>query len=351
MPARPNSVSVIGAGSWGTALALVLARNIASVKLWGRDSAALADMARDGCNRRYLPGVDFPPNLQIEPRFGALVEAPLAFVLAVPSHAFRAQMESLHRSITDAGYSPRAATIIWGAKGFAPGGELLSEVVRDVFGEDGVHAAISGPSFAAETARFLPTALTLACPERRAAQSLAHWFRGPTTRVYFSADLVGVQLGGAIKNVMAIAAGISDGLGFGANARAALITRGLTELTRLGVALGGEADTFAGLTGLGDLILTCTDDQSRNRRFGLGLGRGEPPAQVCADIGQEIEGINTARELHRMSRELAVDMPITEQVYRIVHRGHDPKSAVRDLLRRDPKAEAASAPDNAAKTA
>ncbi len=340
MTALPESVSVIGAGSWGTALATVLARNISTVRLWGRNRAALEAMAAQRCNERYLPGVSFPPNLVIEHDFEALADDDLAFVVALPSHAFRERVQALHRSITGGGRSAHAATLICGAKGFDPGsGRLLGEVVDEIFGGGGRHAVISGPSFARETARLLPTALTLACPERDAAQALANWFRNPTTRVYFSADPVGVQLGGAIKNVMAIAAGISDGLGFGANARAALITRGLAELTRLGVARGGCADTFTGLAGVGDLILTCTDDQSRNRRFGLGIGQGKPREQVCREIGQEIEGINTARELYSLSRELKVEMPITEQVYRVVHHGHDPKRAVRDLLERDPRAE------------
>ena len=204
---------------------------------------------------------------------------------------------------------------------------------------DGVHAVISGPSFAAEMARGLPTALTLASARPRSAARLADWFRTATTRVYFSADPVGVQLGGAVKNVMAIAAGISDGLGFGANARAALITRGLAELTRLGVARGGDPDTFIGLAGVGDLTLTCTDDQSRNRRFGIGIGAGKSQAQLRAEINQEIEGIQTAHELYLMSRELGVEMPITEQVYRVLHHNHDPKSAVKSLLARDPRSE------------
>ena len=339
MSALPESVSVIGAGSWGTALALLLARNLRTVRLWGRDPAAMTEMARRRCNPRYLPGVPFPPNLKVETDFDALADHALAFVVAVPSHAFRANIEAVGRSIAAAGQRLDAATLIWGTKGFDPeSGELLSEVAARTFGGS-TRAVISGPSFAGEAARQLPTALTLACPERSAAESLARWFRGPATRVYFSSDLVGVQLGGAIKNVMAIAAGISDGLGFGANARAALITRGLAELTRLGVALGGRADTFAGLTGVGDLILTCTDDQSRNRRFGLGLGEGRSREQIRRQIGQEIEGINTARELHRLSREHHIEMPITEQVYRVLHQGHDPKSAVRDLLGRDTGAE------------
>ena len=340
MPAPPESVSVIGAGSWGTALAMVLAHNINTVRLWGRNPAEMAEMAQWRSNRRYLPDAPFPPNLEIETNFDALIDEHLAFVVAVPSHAFRPCIEALHRSIVAGGRSADNATVIWGTKGFDPdSGGLLSAVVQQIFGGRGTHAVISGPSFAGETANLLPTALTLACPERRAAESLANWFRNPTTRVYFSSDLVGVQLGGAIKNVMAIATGISDGLGFGANARAALITRGLAEMTRLGVALGGRADTFTGLTGVGDLILTCTDDQSRNRRFGLGIGEGKPREEIREEIGQEIEGINTARELHRMSREHKVEMPITEQVYRVLHHGHDPKSAVRDLLGRDAGAE------------
>ncbi len=350
MTARPDSVSVLGAGSWGTALALALARNLPAVRLWGRNAPEMAELARRRVNQRYLPGVPFPPNLHIEPDFPALIDRDLCFVVAVPSHAFRGSIQSLRRHIDAAGYSAGDATVIWGSKGFDPGsGRLLSEVVDETFGavvvaatgdaERGARAVISGPSFALETANHLPTALTLACPRRGAAQALAHWFRGPATRVYFSDDVVGVQLGGAAKNVMAIAAGISDGLGFGANARAALITRGLAELTRLGVALGGQAGTFTGLTGVGDLILTCTDDQSRNRRFGIGVGQGKPFEEIRAEIGQEIEGIHSARELHRLSRKCAVEMPITEQVYRILHHGHDPKSAVRDLLRRDPKAE------------
>ena len=340
MTALPHSVSVIGAGSWGTALALVLAHNIATVRLWGRNTPEIEEMARRRCNRRYLPGVTFPSNLRLETEFDELVDDHLCFLVAVPSHGFRGSIEALHHSIVAGGRSADAATVIWGTKGFEPGsGRLLSEVADEVFERRGTRAVISGPSFAGETARFLPTALTLACADQNAAESLANWFRNPTTRVYFSGDLVGVQLGGAIKNVMAIAAGISDGLGFGANARAALITRGLAELTRLGVALGGQADTFAGLAGVGDLILTCTDDQSRNRRFGLGIGQGKTREQICDEIGQAIEGINTARELHLISRELGVEMPITEQIYRIVHHGHDPSSAVRDLLARDAKAE------------
>ncbi len=344
MRTHPPSVSVVGAGSWGTALAILLCHNFKRVKLWGRNAAHLEEMAQRRCNPRYLPGLTFPPNLAIEPNFDALLEQSLAFVIAVPSHAVRSQIQTLHARIT--AHAPArnlaaaATTLVCATKGFDPNsGQLLCEVTAQIFNKVGVHAAISGPSFAAETAKLLPTALTVAGANCAVAEAIAAWFRTPTTRVYFSDDLIGVQFGGAVKNVMAIAAGISDGLGFGANARAALITRGLAELTRLGVALGGRANTFTGLTGVGDLILTCTDDQSRNRRFGLGLGAGKTSAQIRRAIGQEIEGIHTARELYLISRNLKVEMPITEQVYRIVHQGHDPKRAVQDLLQRDPRAE------------
>jgi glycerol-3-phosphate dehydrogenase (NAD(P)+) len=206
-------------------------------------------------------------------------------------------------------------------------------------GEDAFPAVVSGPSFAGEVARGLPTALTVAAIDSDHAARVATWFRDGRTRVYTSTDIRGVQLGGAIKNVMAIAAGISDGLGFGANARAALITRGLAEMSRLGEALGGQADTFMGLTGMGDLILTCTDDQSRNRRVGLAVGQGQNITQALQAIGQEAEGVNTARELHRKSGELKVEMPISEQVYRVLFDGLDPAQAVTALLSREPRAE------------
>lgn len=339
MRARPPVISVIGAGSWGTALAMTLAHTQDRVKLWGRDTSEMEEMARQRCNHRYLPDIPFPPNLTIETNFDQLIDDDLCFVIAVPSYAFHDTLESLHHSIIATKRETKLATIICGAKGFAPNGKLLSEITEQVFAERGIHAVISGPSFATETAQRLPTALTVACTDSSQAESIAAWFHTPTTRVYFSSDVVGVQLGGAIKNVLAIAAGISDGLGFGANARAALITRGLAELTRLGVALGGQPDTFTGLTGVGDLILTCTDDQSRNRRFGLGIGQGKSIPQIRDEIGQAIEGINAAQELHKISRTVDVEMPITEQVYRIVHKQHDPQRAVQDLLQRDAKSE------------
>ena len=302
----------------------------------------MKEMSTERCNNQYLPGIPFPENLEIQPDFESLANDNLCFVVVVPSHSFRQVLENLKDSLIRQGYPSEMATIIWGTKGFdSADGSLLSEVADEVFGPAIRSGVISGPSFARETASSLPTALTLASAASSNAESMANWFRNQTTRVYFSDDVVGVQLGGAIKNVMAIAAGISDGLGYGANARAALITRGLSELTRLGLALGGKAETFMGLTGVGDLILTCTDNQSRNRRFGMGLGAGKSREQVSEEIGQEIEGINTVRELFGISNKLNVDMPITEQVYKIIHHGTDPATAVQLLLRRNPKAESA----------
>ncbi len=341
-PDVPDRITVIGAGAWGTALAILLCRNINMVLLWGRNSKTLANMTKDRSNSRYLPDITFPQNLEIRADFQQIITADLCFVIVVPSHSFRQTLETLKHHIIQQGFCLDDATVIWGTKGFdTTSGKLLSEVTDEVLGHSARHGVISGPSFATETANSLPTALTLASTSDTHAESMASWFRTPTTRVYFSDDPVGVQLGGAIKNVMAIAAGISDGLGYGANARAALITRGLSELARLGVALGGKAETFMGLTGVGDLILSCTDDQSRNRRFGLGLGVGKAQDKVAAEIGQEIEGINTVRELFAISKNLDVDMPITEQVYKIIYQNHDPATAVQLLLQRNPKAESA----------
>jgi len=230
--------------------------------------------------------------------------------------------------------------ICWGTKGFESGtGLLLSEVFDQVLGHTAQPAVLSGPSFATEVAQRLPTALTVAARNETVADTVASWFRDNRTRVYTSTDLSGVQLGGAIKNVMAIAAGISDGLGFGANARAALITRGLTEMSRLGIVLGGQVETFMGLTGMGDLILTCTDDQSRNRRLGLGIGKGKSKEDMLSEIGQEAEGINTTRELYRKSAVTAVEMPITEQVYKVLFEDLDPTLAVTALLSRQARTE------------
>lgn len=333
------SVGVLGAGSWGTALAVLLARNGLRVAIWGRDRGQVEAIARERENRRYLPGVVLPDTLAPEWRLHELVRQNRQFLLVVPSRAFRAMIAALQDSLDRAGL-PAPETVVWGTKGLDPESDcLLSEIVRAAFGSAVTAAVISGPSFANELGAGLPTALAAAADDARAAERIAAWFRNERTRVYTNTDLAGVQLGGAIKNVMAIAAGISDGLGLGANARAALVTRGLAEMRRLGELLGGRPGTFLGLTGLGDLILSCTDDQSRNRRLGLGLGRGRTAQEMFEEIGQAIEGATTAEVLNRLARRRRIDAPITEQVYRILFEDLAPQQAVETLLSREPRAE------------
>ena len=335
MNALPGPTAVIGAGSWGTALALLLARCQQDILLWSGEGGHAQAMAQSQSNEAYLPGIPLGPRITPSDNFEEAAKAS-RLVLAVPSHAFREVLTQLKEHLPQ----DERCYICWGTKGFEPDTSLLlSDVFEEVIGEDAVPAVVSGPSFAGEVARGLPSALTVAAANDDDASAVAAWFRDARTRVYTSTDLRGVQLGGAIKNVMAVAAGISDGLGFGANARAALITRGLTELARLGEALGGRPETFMGLTGLGDLILTCTDDQSRNRRVGLAIGRGEDISKALETIGQEAEGLNTARELFRKSQALDVEMPISEQVYRIVFEELDPKLAVTALLSREARPE------------
>ena len=338
MKSTNQSIAVIGAGSWGTALAMLICPQFETVHLWGRNNAER--LQKERCNQRYLPDISFPDNLEVTPDFNALARKTLKFLVVVPSHAFTDTLILLRQSIIDAGKSPDDAMILWGTKGFdAQSGLLLSEVVANTFPTNTVYGCISGPSFAQETAMGLPTGLTVACDVEEDAKIMAGWFRTPSTRVYYSDDLIGVQIGGAVKNVLAIATGICDGLGYGANARAALITRGLAEMIRLGLAMGGKQATFNGLTGVGDLILSCTDDLSRNRRFGLGIGQGKSRSQVVTEIGQEIEGIKSTNEIHRKALSLNIDMPITEQVHAVLSGKLSPDNAVRSLLEREPRPE------------
>ncbi len=335
-----HPVAVLGAGSWGTALAILVADNSRSVRLWGRDTAAMQALATARRNERYLPDAPFPDSLNVTSDLDELVGGLDHFLIVVPSHAFRENLQALANAITRAGAHKEECFFVWGTKGFEPGsGRLLSDVADEILGDDAVRAVVSGPSFAREVALGMPTALTVGTQNEADAETIAQWFRNERTRVYTNTDMAGVQLGGAIKNVMAIATGISDGLGLGANARAAVITRGLAELRRLGKTLGGHADTFMGLTGVGDLILTCTDNQSRNRRVGIGLGQGKSLDTVLQEIGQEAEGINTARELHNLSKRKELDMPITEQVYKVLYENLPPQKAVEALLTRTPRAE------------
>lgn len=326
-------IAVLGAGSWGSALAIQLARNGVTTLLWGRDGEAMAQMAVERCNTRYLPGSPFPERLTPAADLAATLALADHVLLAVPSHAFRDTLRTIAPQLKPGSH------LGWATKGLESGsGKLLHQVIAEELGEGQSSAVISGPTFAAEVAHGLPTAVTIAGTPEAAALYTA-CLHGGAFRAYTSSDVTGVEIGGACKNVLAIAAGIADGLGFGANTRAALITRGLAEMMRLGVALGGQAETFMGLAGLGDLVLTCTDDQSRNRRIGLALGRGERLTEALAAIGQAVEGVKSAPELHRLAQERGIEMPITEQVYRVLHQGLAPQQAVEALLGREQKAE------------
>jgi glycerol-3-phosphate dehydrogenase (NAD(P)+) len=290
-------------------------------------------MRQDRQNLRYLPHAMFPDNLAVTADLAEAAACPIRLI-AVPSHAFRDLLHTLQAHL------PETAKIAWATKGLETrSGKLLHEVVEDILGPGTAAAVLSGPTFAGEVAADQPTAITVASQDREFAKEMAEMLHNRHFRAYTTDDLIGVQLGGATKNVLAIAAGMADGLGFGANARAALITRGLAEMMRLGLAMGGRPETLMGLAGVGDLILTCTDNQSRNRRFGLGLGKGLSREEVAAQIGQEIEGVATAAAVHRLAQTHGVDMPITEQTYRILHEGLPPAEAVHNLLLREPKTE------------
>lgn len=329
----PLTFAVLGAGSWGTALALVLARNGLPVRLWGHDPGHVAQLARERRNARYLPNTGFPDLLVPTADLGAAVTAADAVLVVVPSHAFAAALADLQALL------PAATPVAWATKGLdADSGELLHQVAERALPGHSL-AALSGPSFAGEVAAGLPTAVTVASSDTALAARLADVFHSESFRIYTSSDLVGVGLGGAVKNVLAIATGIADGLGFGANARAGLITRGLAELRRLGAAMNAQPQTFMGLAGVGDLILTCTDNQSRNRRMGLALGRGQTLADAQTAIGQTVEGVPTAGAVHRLAGRLGVEMPICEQVHRVVAEDLDPERAARGLMLRAPKAE------------
>ena len=334
-PAKTNSnIAVLGAGSWGTALAIQLARSDCSTVLWGRNREHLIELAAERSNRRYLPGARFPDSLGVEPDLSTALAGSRDLLLAVPSHAFRSTLAVVATMLRP------EMRVAWATKGFEQDTGLLPhQVAREVLGQEPATAVLSGPTFAREVGAGLPTAMTIASTDSTFALDLAHCLTGQNFRAYTSTDIVGVEVGGAVKNVLAIGAGISDGLGFGANTRVALITRGLLEMTRLGVALGARQDTFMGLAGLGDLVLTCTDNASRNRRFGLALAAGTTTADAEREIGQVIEGVPAALAVRQVARRVGVAMPICEQVYRVVHEGLSPTDCVRELMNREVKAE------------
>ena len=317
-------VAVLGAGAWGTAIAGVLAARL-DVALWARDPAQAEAIARTRRNERYLPGVELPAALGVTADLRSAVSGARLLLAATPVAGLREL----------AGKIPAESPLVWLCKGFEEGTGLLPHqlVSQKRCG------ALSGPSFAAEVARGLPCALTLASRDAGFAREAAALLHGGRMRVYYSADLVGVEVGGAVKNVMAIAAGISDGLGLGLNARAALITRGLAEIARLGAALGGLPETFYGLAGAGDLILTATGDLSRNRRVGVELARGIPLRQILGDLGHVAEGVRSAREVARIARSKGIDMPVSDAVNAVLEGSLTPAAAVERLLSRDPKQE------------
>ena len=329
-----TAIGIVGAGSWGTALAILLARNGRDVRLWSVDKSELDPLPQDRENKRYLPGVRFPEPLGIEFELPRLVADCDDLLVVVPSHGFRDTLKQI------AACQPTRLRLAWATKGFEQGsGKLLHEVARETLGQNTPYAVLSGPTFAKEVAKGMPTAVTVASNDAAFAADLAQAVASPVFRAYTSDDLTGVEVGGTVKNIIAIGTGISDGLGFGANARAALITRGLAEITRLGLKLGAKVETFQGLAGLGDLVLTCTDDQSRNRRMGLALASGKSREQVAKDIGQVVEGVYAAEAVHVLAARLKVEMPISEQLYRILYQGLDPRAAVETLMNRALKQE------------
>jgi glycerol-3-phosphate dehydrogenase (NAD(P)+) len=330
---RAEPMTVIGAGSWGTALAILLAREGHPTRLWGRDIEQLNAMRLSRSNVRYLPEASFPEPLQVAVDLErALIDARDALI-AVPSHAFR---ETLKRIQPHLGAGTRIA---WATKGFEIAtGMLPHQVVREVLGER-PGAVLSGPTFAKEVGAGLPTAMTIASHDEQFAKELAVSLSGPSFRAYTQSDIMGVEVGGAVKNVIAIGSGIADGMGFGANTRVALIARGLAEMMRLGVKLGASRETFMGLAGLGDLVLTCTDDQSRNRRFGMALGRGESLAQAQRAIHQVVEGVPAARAVCEVADRLEVDMPICREIYRIMYENKPVRAAVQALMGREVRSE------------
>jgi glycerol-3-phosphate dehydrogenase (NAD(P)+) len=331
---RDTPILVVGAGSWGTALAILLAGNGVRTLLWSRDPRHQQEMRATRRNEAFLPGIAFPPALEPEERLDHALAATRDLLIAVPSVGFRETLRTI------AAHGPGPVRLAWATKGFDPGsGKLLHQVAQEELPSASAHAVVSGPTFAMEVARGLPTAVTVAANNAAFAASLAARLGNDRFRVYTSEDIVGVSVGGAVKNVLAIAAGIADGLGFGANTRAALVTRGLAEIIRLGVALGGRRETFSGLTGLGDLVLTCTDDQSRNRKFGLALGRGLPVNEALTSISQVVEGFETVREVVALADALGIDMPISREVHAVVHSGKPAAEAVKALLSREQRPE------------
>jgi len=331
---KNRHIAVLGGGSWGTALAIQVARAGHEVVLWDISPEHISAMQQSRSNEQYLPGIPLPAALQLSDQLEPTLKQADTILLAIPSHAVRGFLQQNHQWIH------REQHFVWATKGLEEGSaKLVHQVVAEELPECKNTAVVSGPTFAGEVARNLPTAVTVAASSHAIAKDVASFLHYGNFRVYTSEDMLGVELGGSLKNVLAIAAGIADGLGFGANTRAALITRGLHEIMRLGLAMGAQPETFMGLAGLGDLVLTCTDNQSRNRRMGLALADGSTIEQARAQIGQAVEGVKTAREAWQLAQKYQVEMPIIEQTYHVLYKGKSPRDAVHDLLGREATSE------------
>lgn len=326
---KANPISVLGAGSWGTALAMVLARNHHPTLLWTWQQDHAKAMKNTRCNTTYLPGICFSENLSITSDLKLAVHEQTDIIIAVPSHAFRDFIRQIKP------YIHKKTRIAWATKGLDPdNGDFLSDVLDQELGFTITKAIISGPSFAIEVANNLPTSVIIASLDHAFSTHLTELFHSPTFRIYTGTDLTGIQICGAVKNVLAIATGIAKGLNFGANAEAALVTRGIAEMLRLGLAFGAKKETFMGLAGLGDLVVTCTNQQSRNYRFGLLVGKGHSFEAAKKEIGQVVEGYNNTKEVHLLARRKNVNMPLCEQVYQVLYSNIAPEQAVRNLLTR-----------------
>jgi len=334
MSDQKQKIAVLGAGSWGTALAALVSRHGFPTVLWGRDAAVIEAIDRQHENPRYLPGIALPDGLRATTDLAAAVAGADWILVVVPSHAFTETVRLL------APLRPAEAGVAWATKGFEPGsGRFLHEVAREILGETVPLAVVTGPSFAKEVTLGLPTAITVHGDDAAFSQKVAGAMHGPTFRAYTGDDMVGAELGGAMKNVLAVATGVADGMQLGLNARAGLITRGLNEMLRLAAVIGARPETLMGLAGLGDLVLTCTGDLSRNRRLGLALGRGQSLQDAVREIGQVVESVQTADEVMRQAEHHGIELPISNAVRAVLHGEITPEAGLRGLLAREQKPE------------
>ena len=335
----PGNISVIGGGSWGTALALVLSTKGYPVKIWDFDPRHVDNLAKDKENKKYLPGILFPESLTTETDLKKVIVAADMIVMVIPSHGFRTVFATIAENIKE------DVIIVSATKGIENDTTLtMSQIIEEMLTENKALekaqiGVLSGPSFAKEVAEKVPTAISVACKNENIAKIIQKTFNTNYFRVYTSPDVIGLEISASLKNIVAIAAGICDGLDFGTNTRAALITRGLAEISRFGIALGAEPETFYGLSGMGDLVLTCTGDLSRNRTVGLKLGQGKSLDDILAEMSMVAEGIKTTKSVHDLATKIGIEMPILDQVYKIIYENKDAKEAVNDLLKRDLKSE------------